>query len=71
MVTKYFLNLREQPEGEHEVHTANCRYCPSEQNAEYLGTYANSAPAVLWAQMVHPSWSINGCAHCCPETDTD
>mgnify|MGYP001041311405 CR=1 FL=1 len=71
MVKSYYLNKQEQPEGEHEVHASDCKYFPAKKNAEYLGEFEDSLPAVVLASHLHPNWSVNGCRHCCRESDTD
>lgn len=69
----FYLNLNNQvnDNNEHEVHRQPCYWLPNVQNREYLGFYQNANIAVSEAKKRHPYWSINGCAHCCPEADTD
>ncbi|MBR2658406.1 hypothetical protein IKD57_00720 [Candidatus Saccharibacteria bacterium] len=67
----YYLNLHEQPEGEHEIHVSGCLYFPLAKNAEYLGRYFYATSALAEAKRRYPSWNINGCCHCCSEIDTD
>ncbi len=67
----YYLNLHEQPEGEHEIHTDGCLYFPAAKNAEYLGRYIYAVNALAEAKRRYPRWNINGCRHCCSEIDTD
>ena len=67
----YYLNLHEQPEGEHEIHIRGCLYFPAAENAEYLGRYFYAMNALAEAKRRYPSWNINGCCHCCSEIDTD
>lgn len=65
----YFLNLQEQPEGEHEIHKKGCRFFP--EQAEYLGQFVSDDDALSVARYRHPYWNINGCRTCCPKVDTD
>jgi hypothetical protein len=66
-MTSYYANRRSQPSGDHEVHTSKCRYFP--KNAQYLGDYTASQPAIAEAKRYFPK--ANGCATCCPEDNTD
>lgn len=66
----FYINKNEQPNGDHEVHRPTCYWMPSVLNREYLGRFAGSHGAILYAGILHPSWHINGCIHCCPESHT-
>jgi len=67
----YYINLNEQPKGEHEIHKASCLWLPEPKNREYLGEFSTDLEALYLAQAKHPSWCINGCFWCCPSIDTD
>lgn len=56
----YYLNLRAQPNGDHEVHKAGCTYMPSTK--KYLGTYSTCGEAVRDAKKTHRT--ANGCFYC-------
>lgn len=43
---KYYVNKRPQANGDHEVHTENCRYLPSAADQKYLGDFSNCRDAV-------------------------
>lgn len=60
---QYFLNQRQQPNGDYEVHKEACAYMPSTR--EDLGFHVVCQTAVDEAKRRHPSWwRINGCAFC-------
>ncbi|MDC7230459.1 hypothetical protein [uncultured Sphaerochaeta sp.] len=62
----YYLNLSEQDNGDHEVHTRNCYYFDQIKNYEYLGSFQSCHSAVRIAKVRHPNFSIDGCKYCCP-----
>lgn len=58
----YYLNAKQQPSGEHEVHRRDCRYLPSERNRIYLGNFPSCVPAVQLARRRVPV--VDGCYWC-------
>lgn len=58
----YYVNKREQPTGEHEVHTSSCIYIPSEENKMFLGNFDSCRDAVREAGKHFDS--VDGCRHC-------
>jgi hypothetical protein len=58
----YYVNKRAQSNGDHEVHTASCRYLPSENDRRFLGDFSNCADAVREAKRYYPQ--SNGCRFC-------
>lgn len=60
---KYYVNENQQENGDHEVHTADCRYLPERENRIYLGEYESCRLAVLKAKSL--GYKANGCIHCC------
>ena len=57
---KYYVNNHAQSNGDHEVHTENCIYLPSDK--KHLGDFANCADAVREAKKTYPK--SNGCKTC-------
>ncbi len=63
----YYLNTNTgNPNNNCEVHTEDCRYCPSIFNRVYLGQFSNGIQAVQAAKNMGYS-NADGCIHCCPE----
>lgn len=69
----YYLNRNQQPSGDYEVHLLGCSHGAQPQNQIGLGTITNAVPAVAEAKRRFPDHanSINGCAYCAPEANTD
>lgn len=67
-MASYYVNKRAQSNGDHEVHTDDCRYLPSQENQHYLGIYTHCKPAVAKAKTIYRQ--SNGCATCCPDCHT-
>lgn len=65
---KYYVNKKEQSNGDHEVHHEDCQYLPSLQNRIYLGEFSNCKPAVQEAKKHYTQ--VNGCKTCCNECHT-
>lgn len=59
----YYVNKNAQSTGEHEVHTSTCAYCPSSQNALYLGSFNTCSEALQAARRYYPN--VDGCYYCC------
>jgi len=59
---KYFVNKNAQDNGDHEVHTQDCSWLPSESNRRYLGEYYSCSDAVREAKKYYTQ--SNGCYHC-------
>lgn len=58
---KYYVNNKAQSTGEHEVHTANCSFLPSDR--KYLGEFNNCDDAVKEAKKTYTK--VDGCYYCC------
>lgn len=58
---KYYVNNKAQLTGEHEVHTANCGFLPSDR--KYLGEFNNCDDAVKEAKKTYTK--VDGCYYCC------
>jgi len=71
MAGYYYINDNAQTNGDHEVHTGSCYWLPQISNRTYLGIFNNGVEAVVAAKLRFPAWKINGCAFCCPESNTD
>lgn len=59
---KYYVNKNVQSNGDHEVHTSECKFCPVEQNRIYLGDFSNCQEAVREAKKTYQQ--SNGCKFC-------
>jgi len=64
----YYVNKNAQDNGDHEVHTADCTYLPSDHNKQYLGTFSNCRDAVRKAREFYSR--VNGCYYCSRECNT-
>lgn len=56
----FVVNNVAQPNGDHEVHQAGCKYYPS--NYRDLGWHSSCVTAVAAAKRIHTK--SNGCYHC-------
>lgn len=65
---RYYVNLNEQPNGDHEVHEAPCSRLPLPENRLFVGDFSRCAPAVAAAKQYFTT--ANGCAHCSPGCNT-
>ena len=70
MYKHHYINHNQQTNGDHEVHDSECSYLPDVSNRTYLGYLSSSHEAINIAKIKFPSWSINGCYWCCPESHT-
>ncbi|MXV50334.1 hypothetical protein GS399_05065 [Pedobacter sp. HMF7647] len=62
MNNKYYVNDREQSNGDHEVHREDCDYLPTLTNRRYLGVFSDCRDAVTEAKKVFRQ--VNGCKFC-------
>ncbi|KYP14144.1 hypothetical protein [Flavihumibacter sp. CACIAM 22H1] len=65
---KYYVNEKEQDNGDHEVHHEDCIYLPAAQNRSYLGQFSNCAEAVKEARKLYKQ--VNGCKTCSNQCHT-
>jgi len=65
----YYVNKNPDPNGDHEVHTSDCRYMPREENRIYLGTFDKCRDAVQAAKKHYPK--AHGCSYCIKECHTE
>ncbi|MEM0577158.1 hypothetical protein [Flavobacterium polysaccharolyticum] len=56
----YYVNNKAQSNGDHEVHTSDCIYIPSDK--KYLGQFSNCNDAVREAKKTYTK--SNGCYTC-------
>lgn len=70
MYKHFYINHNEQTNEDHEVHHSECSWLPDIDNRTYLGYFTSSFEAVNIAKREFPSWKINGCYFCCPESHT-
>lgn len=64
----YYVNKRQQANGEHEVHKQGCLFFPGANHAQLLGTFTNCRDAVAEARRKYYEKS-NGCRTCARECD--
>jgi len=64
----YYVNKKEQSNGDHEVHESNCPFLPIPENRKYLGEFKNCWEAVAEAKKYYDQ--VNGCYHCSKECHT-
>lgn len=67
-MNKYVLNKVHHANGDHEVHTMNCYYLPS--NYVDLGYQHNCQDVVRYTRSLYPNIRIDGCAFCSRECHT-
>jgi len=60
----YYVNKNAQTNGDHEVHTKDCIFIPSEANRISLGSFTTCTEAVKEAKKTYSK--SNGCYHCSP-----
>ncbi len=58
----YYVNRRQQSNGDHEVHHENCIYLPADENRIELGDFENCRDAVNKAKDHFDQ--VNGCERC-------
>ncbi|WP_081811338.1 hypothetical protein [Hyphomonas beringensis] len=61
-MSRYYVNMNSQSNGDHEVHKYGCSYMPREENRIYLGNFDSCAPAVREAKKTYSQ--SNGCYYC-------
>ena len=61
----YYVNKQAQSNGDHEVHTEDCKYIPEVRNREYLGYFTNCQDAIKKAKSIFPT--ADGCFFCSRE----
>ncbi len=60
----FYVNTREQTNGDHEVHEKDtCSYPPHESNRLDLGWHYDCSGAVTQAKKIYSQ--VNGCYYCC------
>ncbi|MDH4140566.1 MAG: hypothetical protein OEV43_08355 [Coriobacteriia bacterium] len=67
-MTRYYVNTKAQPNGDHEVHRFGCVFMPVAVNRNYLGDFTSCRPAVAVAKRTHPK--SDGCYFCSRECHT-
>lgn len=67
-MTHYYVNKNAQSNGDHEVHTGECKFLPDVTNQKYLGYFSNCRYAVLEAKKYYTQ--VNGCKFCAIDCHT-
>ncbi len=65
---RYYVCMHAQDHGEHEVHTAVCRWMPKTESRIYLGIFSHCSAAVANARVHYAH--VTGCPHCSPDAAT-
>ena len=58
----YYVNINEQPTGEHEVHRDTCTHLPEPKNRIDLGYCSNCREAIEKAKEYYNR--VDGCKYC-------
>jgi hypothetical protein len=61
-MASYYVNTKEQNNGDHEVHRTGCNYLPKPENRRYLGEFSMCQAAVREARKYYDQ--VNGCYYC-------
>lgn len=61
-MSRYYVNMNAQNNGDHEVHTTGCNWMPDLANRIYLGVFSTCSPAVREARKHYSQ--VNGCYYC-------
>lgn len=61
-MSRYYVNMNAQANGDHEVHESGCSYMPDAENRLYLGDFTNCHDAVREAKKHYRQ--SNGCFYC-------
>lgn len=64
----YYVNKNAQSNGDHEVHTSDCRFLPIKEHLLYLGQFPSCRSAVIEAKKYYSK--SNGCYFCSLECHT-
>lgn len=64
----YYVNTKDQSNGDHEVHKTGCSFMPSAENRKYLGDFYSCSSAVTEAKKTYSK--SNGCYYCSKECHT-
>lgn len=59
---EYYVSKTAQPNGDHEVHQAECEHLPAEENRIYLGVFGDCYSAIAQAKRYYAK--VNGCSSC-------
>lgn len=62
-MNRYYLDLIQKKNGDHELHNEFCLYMPVIINAQYIGDFSHENEAHKEALKKYPN--ANGCKHCC------
>jgi len=64
----YYVNVRAQSNGDHEVHKQGCSFMPGEGSRTLLGDFPSCQGAVHKAKEYYSQ--VNGCYYCSYECHT-
>ena len=67
-MTFYYVSIKAQANGDHEVHRSTCVLMPTKENIKYLGSFDDCFAAVREAKKYFPQ--ANGCYICSNECHT-
>ena len=62
-MSKYYVNMNAQDNGDHEVHEDGCYWLSIAENVKYLGNFVSCHGAVAEAKRLGYA-TADGCVHC-------
>jgi hypothetical protein len=65
---RYYLNKKQQANGDHEVHAFHCQFLPQPENRIDLGEHLTCSSAVTKAKTYYQK--SNGCFYCSKDCHT-
>ncbi|MEH6656854.1 hypothetical protein [Leeuwenhoekiella marinoflava] len=65
-MANYYVNNKQQENGDHEVHKSGCDYFPKDY--KYLGNFSDCEDAVKEAEKEYDQ--VNGCYYCSNDCHT-
>lgn len=66
----YYFNTITDSKGNHEVHTQECIFLPSEGTRKRIGMESNCQNAIASAKRDNPGKTFDGCFYCSKECHT-
>lgn len=61
---KYYININQQSNGDHEVHHSFCSYLPDIKHRKHLGDFYSCIDALAEARKTYST--ADGCKFCSP-----
>ena len=67
----YYYNLNFDKDGNHIIHTSECKYLPIIKNRKLIGIYNHCTEAIRAAGYTTYKSNFNGCHYCCSDCRED